>query len=112
MTHAQIPHITLPTATHYGQLPTTIQDAYDLHIEAADNTRNKDAFEAALARAAHAIGIYAPAGHVIALCDCFNQGCGCDLIFDATLPGVRVTDPDTGGNLDRLQCPTCAHDCA
>jgi hypothetical protein len=112
MTHAQIPHITLPTAAHYNQLAPTFQDDFDRHIADADNAANQDSFQAAVARAAHTAGIAVPPPqHGIVLCRCFNPGCGCDLIVPETADGVRVIDTPAGGNLPSLLCPTCAHDC-
>ncbi len=110
MTHAPNPHLTLPAAAHYRRLAHNLQNAFDQHIEVADNAITAATFDDAMDNAAEAAGIAAPAGHTIARCDDYEHGCGCDLIFDAALPGIRVVAPAHRGNLDRLQCPDCAHD--
>lgn len=110
MTHASIPQITLPAAAHYNQLAANLQAKYDQHIEDADNAPNEDSFKAALADAAHTVGIAVPVKYVIVRCDCFDHGCQCDLVFPANLDGAHVVAPANGGNLDRLQCDGCAHD--
>jgi hypothetical protein len=111
MTHAQIPQLTFPAAAHYSKFNKAVQETFDRHIEDADNAANDAAYFVAMIRAAQTLGIAIPAGFDIARCDCFNNGCGCDLVFDAHTDGVIVTatnGPDS--NLSQLQCSDCGHD--
>lgn len=111
MTHAPIPLLTFPTAAHYRTFNSTVQDQFDRHLEDADSAANDTSYFVAMIRAAQTVGIAIPGAFDIALCDCFNNGCGCDLIFDSNQPGVVITAGNGPGcNLSSLQCPTCGHD--
>jgi hypothetical protein len=111
MTHAHIPQLTLPVAANYRAYSEAVQDEFDRHLQDADKAANDAAYFVAMIRAAQTLGIAIPAGFDIARCDCFNNGCGCDLVFDAHTEGAVVTatnGPDC--NLSQLQCPDCGHD--
>lgn len=111
MTHAQIPLLTFPVAAHYSTFNQAVQGQFDRHMEDADAATNGASYSVAMIRAAQAVGIAIPDSFDIARCDCFNNGCGCDLIFDSHQDGVVVTaSNDPNCNLSSLQCPTCGHD--
>ncbi|MCX4885942.1 hypothetical protein [Streptomyces sp. NBC_00847] len=110
-TRVPIALLTFPVAAHYSTFNRAVQGTFDKHMEDADAATNDGSYYMAMIRAAQTFGIAIPATYDIALCDCLNNGCGCDLVFDSHLPGVVVTaNADPGFNLSRLQCPDCAHD--
>jgi ethanolamine utilization protein EutP (predicted NTPase) len=108
MTHAQ----TLPTTAHYDALTRRQQDDFDRVMEAADTeATNAHEYLAMMAVISVYAGIDLPASKDIARCDCYLNGCGCDLIFDSNLPGVVITaGPGPKCNLSSIQCPDCGHD--
>jgi hypothetical protein len=113
MTHAPVRFLTLPLTVDYKSLPTHVQDAFDKHMEDADNARSDDPYKVAMTRAAQTAGIAVPESLDIARCSCLydDEGCGCGAIFDAHALGAVVTatnGPDC--NLSQLQCPDCGHD--
>ncbi|MEW2266907.1 hypothetical protein [Streptomyces sp. NPDC047868] len=111
MSHAPIPVLTFPIAARYRSFNKAVQERFDQHLEDADNATDDKSYFVAMIRAAHTVGIAIPAALDIALCDCLNNGCGCDLIFDSHQTGVVVTaSNDPNCNLSRLQCPDCGHD--
>lgn len=113
MTHAPIRFLTFPATVDYRALPTHIQDAFDRHMEDADQATADAPYKVAMTRAAQSVGIAVPASLDIARCSCLNDadGCGCGAIFDTALPGLVVTAPSgPDANLSALQCPDCGHD--
>ena len=108
MTHA----LTQPTTARYTQLSPKRRADFHRVMDVADTqASNAHEYLAYMAVLSVYAGIQLPTSGDIALCDCFDNGCGCDLIFDSNLPGAVVTalnDPDC--NLSRLQCPDCGHD--
>src|SRR5947207_108755 len=113
MTHAPIRFLTFPATTDYRTLPAHAQEAFDQHMQDADNAPADAPYQVAMTRAAQTAGIPVPASLDIARCSCFNDagGCGCGAIFDSHQVGVVVTATnDPNCNLSRLQCPDCGHD--
>lgn len=103
--------VTTPTA-HYRALTPQQQNKFDEAMECADNdASNAHLYLAYMAMASVYANITLPQSVDIALCDCYYNGCGCDLIFDSNLPGAVITATnDPGCNLSRIQCPDCGHD--
>jgi hypothetical protein len=99
------------TKADYTALTPSTQAVIDKAMERADNAATGDAYTEAMEYVAIAAGIPLPDSKDLAVCDCFNHGCGCGAIFDSHTSGVIVTaGPDPDCNLSQLQCPDCAHD--
>jgi len=95
------------TTINYTHLPTATQDLFDQLMELADNTANADEYTALMTSLIALTGITGVRDNEILKCAC---GCDCPVIFDADTPDALVTEPATGYNLGRLQCPDCADD--
>ncbi|WP_179892101.1 hypothetical protein [Streptomyces sp. rh34] len=107
MGHAVMTHApNRATTVNYADLTALAQDAFDHHMEQADNARTNTDYRQAMTCAALTAGIPLPTGGEIALCACPNCW-DCDRIFNANDPDAHPFGQSTGYNLGRIQCPHC-----
>ncbi|MEU5490286.1 hypothetical protein AB0G98_21425 [Streptomyces sp. NPDC020196] len=107
MGHAVMTHTQTQSTVNYTHLPTGTQDLFDQLMEQADNTASNTEYTALMKALITVTGITGVRHGEILKCAC---ACDCPAIFDADAPDALVTEPATGYNLGRLQCPDCADD--
>ncbi|MFF6844695.1 hypothetical protein ACFY8X_38895 [Streptomyces tanashiensis] len=102
LTHTRI----TPPLAHLDDLFPFQRDVFNTCMDYADNARDADAFNAAMAIAAKAINVDLPTSGCIVKCACPNCY-SCDAIFDSASPGLREVEPSGPYNLPRYQCAAC-----